>query len=101
MEFGPDVINLAKKLVLGYREYFSYDKLNSEGRKVFEEMARMLIDEHPELKPLVRRVRRKPTFDNVSKILRLVLGDEVNYLLEVAIQGPYTLSDLMKRFKSI
>ena len=40
---GPDVVRLARKLALGCRLYFSGDTLNSEGRKLFEEMERKLI----------------------------------------------------------
>jgi len=88
--FGPDVYRLFRKLVLGYYEYFSHDLLNSEGRKVFEEAVRMLIYEHPEYKPLITKARRKPTLENVLKVVRLVLGeDEVKDLLDIAIHGVY------------
>lgn len=89
--FGPDVYRLARKLAEGYRAYFSMDYLNSEGRKLFEEMARMLVEEHPELKQLVTRARRKPTLENVKKILERILGEEqVDELLEASLQGPYS-----------
>lgn len=88
--YGPDVVNLFKKLLLGYNLYFSYDVLNSEGRKVFEEAARMLIYEHPEMKPAVVRVRRKPTLDNVLRLASKVLGEEKAVsLLRAGIEGPY------------
>lgn len=90
MNFGPDVKRLARKLVEEYTTYFSMDLLNSEGRKVFEEMSRMLIYEHPELKPLVVRARRRPTLDNVMKVLERVLGEEqVKKLLSAGVEGPY------------
>ena len=89
VEFGPDVKSLLRKLLEGYQIYFSYDKLNSEGRKVFEEMARMLVYEHPEYKPMVKRVRRNPTLDNVLKIARLVLGDGAEQIIHEVVQGPY------------
>jgi len=86
--FGRDVKNLLRKLIKGYFKYFSMDKLNSDGRKIFEEMARMLIYEHPEYKSLITKARHDPTLDNVMKIARLVLGEEANHLLITAIQGP-------------
>ncbi|MCD6510225.1 MAG: hypothetical protein J7L11_07575 [Thermoprotei archaeon] len=90
LTFGPDVKSLLKKLILGYREYFYNDILNSEGRKVFAELARMLVYEHPELKSVVRRVRRDPTLENVLRIARLVLGEEVTEeLFSSVIQGPF------------
>ncbi|RLE74054.1 MAG: hypothetical protein DRJ56_08190 [Thermoprotei archaeon] len=87
--FGPDVRALMRKLLEGYPRYFSYDVLNSEGRKVFEEMARMLVHEHPEYKPMIKRVRRRPTLDNVLKVARLVLGEEAERMVHEAVQGPH------------
>ncbi len=89
MSFGPDVVRLARKLASGYRLFFSHDALNSEGRKVFEEMARMLVHEHPELKGLVARARRRPTLDNVMKVLERVLGEEAWELVRGSVEGPY------------
>jgi hypothetical protein len=86
---GPDVVRLARKLALGYRLYFSGDVLNSEGRKLFEEMARMLVYEHPELKGVVTRARRNPTLGNVLKVLERVLGDEAEKLVREGVEGPY------------
>ncbi len=95
--FGPDVVRLARKLAGGYMVYFSRGVLNSEGRKVFEELARMLIDEHPELKKIVTRARRNPTLENVARVLERVLGEEVSNLLAGAIEGPYTYSSGVER----
>ncbi len=90
MKIGRDIEVLLRKLILGYTTYFSYDVLNSEGRKIFEEMARMLIDEHPEIKPSVKRVRRKPTFENIVRLASRVLGEkEVEELTRLLWQGPY------------
>jgi hypothetical protein len=86
---GPDVVRLARKLALGCRLYFSGDLLNSEGRKLFEEMARMLVYEHPELKGVVTRARRNPTLGNVLKVLERVLGDEAEKLVREGVEGPY------------
>ena len=87
--FGPDVRSLARKLIAGYPLYFARDSLNSDGRKLFEEMARMLVYEHPELKGLVRRARRRPTLANVMKVVERVLGEEARELLKGAVEGPY------------
>ena len=96
--YGPDVVNLFRKLLLGYRLYFSHDVLNSEGRKVFEEAARMLIHEHPEMKPTVRRVRRKPTLDSVLRLAAIVLEEDPKELLAAGIEGPYrTRLDVLRR----
>jgi len=89
LKIGSDVKSLMKKLILGYRLYFSNDVLNSEGRKIFEELARMLVYEHPYYKALIRRVRRNPTLDNVLKVGEIVLGDEIHELLSLAVYGPY------------
>jgi len=97
VEFGPDVVRLARKLAEGYMVYFSRGVLNSEGRKVFEEMARMLIDEHPELKKVVSRARRNPTLENVVRVLERVLGEEAGALVASAVEGPYVYSGGVER----
>ncbi len=89
MKFGPDVKNLMRKLLEGYVFYFSNDMLNTEGRKIFEEMARMLIDECPELKPMVKRARRNPKLENIMKLAKIILGDEAEKLPLLSVQGPY------------
>lgn len=88
-EFGREVRSLLRKLISGYHRYFSMDRLNSDGRRLFEEAARMLVYEHPEYKPLVTKARRNPVLDNVMKIASLVLGDEAEEILITAIQGLY------------
>ena len=89
MRFGPDVKNLMRKILEGYTLYFSNDILNTEGRKIFEEMARMLIDEHPELKPMVKRIRRNSCLRNVIKLARLILGEQAESIPILSVQGPY------------
>ena len=96
LRFGPDVYNLFKKLLLGFKLYFSGDVLNSEGRKVFGEAVRMLVYEHHEYKDLITRVRRNPTLENVMKIARLVLGDEAEKMLKIGIYGLYVYYDYEK-----
>ncbi len=87
--FGPDVKNLLRKLLRNYSLYFSHDALNSEGRKVFEEMARMLIYEHPELKPMVKKARRDPSLQNILKIASIVLGEDAVKQLISLYKHPY------------
>jgi hypothetical protein len=89
LSYGVDVKNLLRKLLTNYRVYFSNDVLNSEGRKVFEEMARMLIHEHPEHKPTIRKARRNLSLKNILKIARIVLGDDVEDIVRQADDGPY------------
>ena len=67
-----EAYRLLTKLIVEYEEYFSHDVLNSEGRKVFEKAVKIILREHPELKQLVSRVRRKPTLENILKIVRVV-----------------------------
>ncbi len=88
--FGSDIHNLFRKLLSGYKLYFSHGTLNSEGRKLFEEAVRMLIHEHPEYKPVVTKARRKLTLENVLKVVRIVLDEnEIRELLDIAIHGIY------------
>lgn len=67
-----EAYRLLRKLVLEYEEYFSHDILNSEGRKVFEKAVKIILREHPELRQLVSKVRRRPTLENILKIIRVV-----------------------------
>jgi hypothetical protein len=89
LSYGVDVKNLLVKLIANYRVYFSNDVLNSEGRKVFEEMARMLIHEHPEHKPIIQKARRNSSLNNILKVARIVLGDGVEDIVGQADGGPY------------
>lgn len=96
MRFGPDVYSLFKKLLLGFKLYFSRDVLNSEGRKIFGEAVRILVYEHPEYKDLITRVRRNPILENIMKIARLVLGDEADEILKIGTHGLYVYYDYEK-----
>ena len=89
MSYGFDVKNLLRKLLTNYRLYFSNDVLNSEGRKVFEEMARMLIHEHPEHKPIIQKTRRNLSLKNILKIARMVLGEDAEDITKQVDDGPY------------
>lgn len=97
--FGPDVKALIRKLLVGYPLYFHNDVLNSEGRKIFEELARMLIYEHPEYKPLIRRARRSREVKDILRIARLVIGDKADELLMMGIWGLY--KEYLTNFKNI
>ncbi len=92
MKFGKDVEALLRKLLLGYRTYFHNDVLNSDGRKIFEEILRMIMYEHPELRRIVYKVRRNPTIDSVLRIAVLVLGEEE--ARRIYRIGVYGLNDL-------
>lgn len=88
VKFGAYVIALARELASSYASYFSHDKLNSEGRKVFEEISRALVREHPELKRVVARARRDPSLNNVMRVLERILGEEAWELLKGSIEPP-------------
>ncbi len=96
MEVGREVRTLLLKLFKEFYRYFdtSTETLNSDGRRLFEELARYLVYEHPELKPLVKKVRREPTLQNLLKLVDHVLGEReyAEELLSTAIYGPYTLT---------
>ena len=72
---------LKRELVDHYREYFDNDVLNSEGRKVFEQIVRICLLNNLSVKKLVDKVRRKPTYDNVLKFLN-ILDEMVRQLSE-------------------
>lgn len=90
-----DLEYLVVKLLLGYKLYFDRDGvLNSEGRKLFEEIARLLVYEHPEFKPLVKKTRKNPTLSNVVKVAETLVDPErVRELVEAGVQGPYKYAE--------
>ena len=90
MKFGKDIRALLRKLLLGYRQYFHNDVLNSDGRKLFEEILRMTMYEHPELRRLIYRLRRDATINSVLKFAKIVLGEkEAEELYREGVYGIY------------
>ena len=83
-----------RKLLLGYRLYFDKNGvLNSDGRRLLEEIAKFLVYEHPELKPLVRKVRKDPTLSNIIRLAEVFMSsEEIMELIEVGIYGLYKSS---------
>lgn len=82
-QFSKDIVYLMRKLLLGYNKFFHNDVLNSDGRKVFETIAKILLYEHPEYKKIIYKVRRNPDLQNVMKIAELVLGNNAYELLSI------------------
>lgn len=68
----------ARLLELLVREYSSYfdsrGYLNSEGRKVLERAARTLLREERWLKKYVARARKRGSYEDVVRLLELLLG---------------------------
>jgi len=89
--FNKDLRSLMWKLLLNYTKFFSKDNvLNSDGRRLLEEIIRLLMYEHPEYKALARKVRKNPTLRNVIKLAELFMDpQEVRELLSFALYGPY------------
>lgn len=68
--------------------------LNSDGRRLFEEFARMLVYEHPEYKPLVSKARRDPSLENILRVAELVITrEEARELIDTCLHGPYRYRD--------
>ncbi len=54
------------------RELFSRDGcLNSDGRRLLETLLRLLLEERPEYRRLVRRVRRSPCLEELARLAGL------------------------------
>jgi len=74
--------SLITKLLTNYRLFFSKDGvLNSEGRKLFENIARIVLREHPERKEIISKVRKKPTIDNIIKVATIYVDEDEVYEL--------------------
>lgn len=92
-DVGRDVKNLMKKLLKQNSNYFSNGSLNSEGRKIFQEVARMLVYEKPYLKKRIREIRKKGTFEEVLKLAKDILTqEELKKIAKGWYTGPYTES---------
>lgn len=73
---------LLSKLLINYREFFDKNGiLNSEGRKVLEEVIRLILNTNPEYRNMIYRVRREPTLENVVRIASKYIPEEDIYEL--------------------
>ena len=63
-----DAIRLLDILLEDRDSYFSGDYLNSEGRKLFEEVARSILKEAPFLRRRISRVRRKGDYNTILSL---------------------------------
>ena len=72
------VSRLLAELLENVEKYFDKNlTLNSEGRKVLEKVIAILMNNSFECKRLVKKVRKKPTLENVVKLAETILGGEV------------------------
>ncbi len=71
MEIEPYI----KQLLTNYQYYFSKDLvLNSEGRKLLNIIARIVMSKCKELSSTIKKLRKNPTLDNVLKLVDRALG---------------------------
>ncbi|MCD6195963.1 MAG: hypothetical protein J7J82_04175 [Staphylothermus sp.] len=89
MKWGRDIVFLFKKLIIGYRQYFHNGYVNSDGRRLLEEILRMMMYEHPEFKRRIYKVRRCPSIENILKLGELVAGPVVYEWLNEVLNEPY------------
>lgn len=55
--------------------------LNSDGRKLFECIIRLIMREHPEYKELISKARKDPTLRNIIQIAALYMEESEVYEL--------------------
>jgi len=60
--------SLLRKLLDDRELFFDGDYLNSEGRKLFEEASKALLEKLPWLKDRIRRIRRDPCFYRIASL---------------------------------
>ena len=69
--------SLLAKMLLSFGKYFSKDcVLNSDGRRLLEEVLKPAVRKYPHLKGIARKVRREPTLENVLKLASLFMGED-------------------------
>jgi len=78
-----------RTLLLNFSKFFSRDcVLNSDGRRLLNDIAREVAKYDTSLLKLVREVRKEPTLENVLKLARKFLSeDEVSELINTGIYG--------------
>ncbi len=77
----PCCVNLRNyiiHLLSNYYRYFSKDTvLNSDGRRLLNELIREGMKCNPSLRKLFRKVRKNPTLSNIIRLSEEVLGTEL------------------------
>ncbi len=69
--------SLIAKMLLGFGKYFSKDcVLNSDGRRLLEEILKPTVRRYPHLKGIARKVRREPTLENILKLATIFMNDD-------------------------
>jgi len=58
-------MRLIDKLLENNDTFFSNDYLNSDGRRLFEEFSRIMLEKHPWLKKRIRKIRRDPSIHRI------------------------------------
>ncbi len=75
--------SLIAKMLLGFSKYFSKNcVLNSDGRRLLEEILKPTVRRYPHLKGIARKVRREPTLENILKLASIFMDyDEARELV--------------------
>ncbi len=80
---------LLRKLLTSREKFFHKGVLNSDGRKVLEEIIKHVAATHPEHMEAARRARRDPCLENILRLARLYLGSEADEIIASWTRGPY------------
>jgi len=75
--------SLIAKMLLGFSKYFSKScVLNSDGRRLLEEILKPTVRRYPHLRGIARKVRREPTLENILKLASIFMDyDEARELV--------------------
>ncbi len=69
--------SLITKMLLGFGKYFSKDcVLNSDGRRLLEEILKPVVRRYPHLKGIARNVRKEPTLENILKLASIFMSED-------------------------
>ena len=76
-------------LLLNFYKFFSKDcVLNSDGRRLFNDIAREVAKHKPNLMKLIKNIRKNPTLENILKLAREFLADdEISELISLGVYG--------------
>ncbi|ABN69511.1 hypothetical protein Smar_0399 [Staphylothermus marinus F1] len=87
LRWGRDIGFLFRKLIINYYRFFHGDYVNSDGRRLLEEILRMIMYEHPEYKRRIYKIRRDPSLYNILKLGEDIVGPRIHEWVEEGINS--------------
>ena len=72
-QINLDIKSLLKILLSRDYKYFSNGILNSDGRRLFEKIIKLLMQLNPKYKKRIKKLRKNPTIENIRNFAKDIL----------------------------